>query len=288
MKYINAFLSYIVKGFSRIPVYLRGIVIFVIIVLISLAFNKYYNISAVNHGNYKPEVIKLRNDNIANEPANLNEKVIVDTENNVVKGEVKENAKSAPSLRKSADKEVSSSALLSSFSSDFYFGKADAPVTIVEYSSFKCPYCIKFHEENMDKVKANYIDTGKVKYVKKIIIQKDTLLGVMLPYCTKNENRYSLLNDLYKNVDDWTVTSKQRKELESIAMRNGVNNVIFEACIKNEKLANDLLSKQNAEMSELKIYSIPTLFINGERTSGSISYKELSEKIDAQLAKIKE
>lgn len=289
MKYINAFLNYMLRSFSKIPVYLRGIVIFAIVVVISSAVNRYYDHNyKINYSTYKPEIIKLNNGKIVREPSNLNEKITVDEKNNTVKGEVRENAKSAPSLRKSREKKAEASSVLSSFDSDYFFGKIDAPVTIIEYSSFKCPYCIKFHEENMAKVKTNYIDTGKVKYIKRVIIQGDTLLGVMLPYCAKNENRYSLLDDLYKNVDRWIVLSRQRKELEKIAMRNGVNNVIFDDCVKNEKLANDLLVKQRTETSALKIYSTPTIFINGERSSGNIPYEELSKKIDAQLAKVKE
>ncbi len=44
-------------------------------------------------------------------------------------------------------------------------GKADAPVTIIEYSSLTCPHCAKFHIDTFPKVKSEWIDTGKVRMI---------------------------------------------------------------------------------------------------------------------------
>ena len=48
---------------------------------------------------------------------------------------------------------------------DMTIGKDDAPVTMVEYAMFTCPHCAVFNQEVLPKIKANYIDTGKVKLV---------------------------------------------------------------------------------------------------------------------------
>jgi protein-disulfide isomerase len=51
---------------------------------------------------------------------------------------------------------------------DSYFkGSADAPVTVVEFSDFECPFCEKFYTETFPSIKSEYIDTGKVKFVYK-------------------------------------------------------------------------------------------------------------------------
>jgi protein-disulfide isomerase len=52
-------------------------------------------------------------------------------------------------------------------------GKNDAPVTVVEFSDYQCPYCRKFHDETLPKLKAQYIDTGKVR-----LIMRDLPLSV--------------------------------------------------------------------------------------------------------------
>ena len=44
-------------------------------------------------------------------------------------------------------------------------GNPDAPITIVEFSDFQCPFCAKFHSTTLPQLEANYIDSGKVKFV---------------------------------------------------------------------------------------------------------------------------
>jgi protein-disulfide isomerase len=48
---------------------------------------------------------------------------------------------------------------------DRVLGRADAPVTVVEYASFVCPHCAAWHKDVYPAFKARYIDTGKVKLV---------------------------------------------------------------------------------------------------------------------------
>lgn len=302
MKFIRNFFYYIVDMFSKIPVYLRGLVIFFLIVFVSIVFNKlntpsYFMDNGPGYVILKKSVLEDFDDYVnGDNKDDLNKKVEVNQEDNSVKVTVKENLKSSapkvntPGRRKNEQRkeEASNSAHLTSFINDYVIGEEDAPVSIVEYSSFKCPYCINFHKENMEKVKTNYIDAGKVKYVKRVIIQKDTLLGVMLPYCARPEVKYAVMNDLFNNAGTWTKSSTQSKDLKEIALRNGFTNVSYSACIKDEKLANRLLNKQNIELKDLNIYSTPTIFINGERQKGNMSYEELSKKIDEAFLKSKD
>src|SRR3954470_6303796 len=48
---------------------------------------------------------------------------------------------------------------------DLVLGKADAPVTIVEYASMTCPHCAAFHKTTYPALKSKYIDTGKVRFI---------------------------------------------------------------------------------------------------------------------------
>src|SRR5277367_6195365 len=47
----------------------------------------------------------------------------------------------------------------------YSLGRDDAPVTVVEFADYQCPFCRKFHSETFAEIKKNYIDTGKVRYV---------------------------------------------------------------------------------------------------------------------------
>ena len=103
----------------------------------------------------------------------------------------------------------------------YFFGSRDAKGTIIEYSSYNCPHCISLHQNTMAKIKKDFIDTGKVKYVKNIFIQKNTMFAVLLPYCADRINRYSLVEDLYNNLNSWINSKNQTDELKKIVeMKN--------------------------------------------------------------------
>jgi len=302
MKFVSNFFDFVVRIFSKIPVYLRGLVIFFILVFISVLFNR------INTPDYivdnGPEYVILKKP-VANDSGNyidanvkndLNRKVEINENDDSVRVRVEENLKSdSPSIKtpnrrngwgKGAS--VSDSHYLTSFINDYVMGDKSAPVSVVEYSSFKCPYCVDFYQENMDKIKTNYIDTGKVKYVRRVVIQKDTLLGVMLLHCAKDGYKYAIMNDLFNTANVWTKPSTQSKNLKEIALKNGFTADSYDACIKDEKLANRLLAKQELELKDLKIYSTPTIFIDGERQRGIMSYSEFSKKLDEAILKSKE
>jgi protein-disulfide isomerase len=168
---------------------------------------------------------------------------------------------------------------------DDIFGEKDAPITIVEYMSYKCPHCVSFYQDTAQKLKTEYIDTGKVKYIKRAVMQKGTVLAVMVVKCAKQEKKQGLINELYNTVDDWGENSKQKDKIRKIALNHGFTKKKFNKCVADEKLAKSLLEKQELELSILKIYSTPTIFIGSEVFTGGISYDELKEKIDLQILK---
>lgn len=181
-----------------------------------------------------------------------------------------------PSLRPTTKQEI----LLENSDDVYFFGSRDAKGTIIEYSSYNCPHCISLHQNTMAKIKKDFIDTGKVKYVKNIFIQKNTMFAVLLPYCADGINRYSLVEDLYNNLNSWINSKNQTDELKKIALKHGFTENSFNQCIKNDKLANKIIKRQQSEARSLKIFSTPTLFINGKKVSGNIPYDELKTIIE--------
>ena len=263
--------NFLLNNFKKIPLYLRGIAIFTIFLFISIIINaitkpKYY------YGSEGNEYIV--SDTIKND------------DTTTIKKTLKSNLKiSAPVAKietnSKNNKNVKLPNALRNFWNDNVFGSQRAPVTIVDFSSYNCPYCITFQNNVFNQINENYIKQGKVRYVKKIIIQKNTLYAVMLPHCVSSEDtKYNIIKNLYEKVNIWLNLSNQKNELQTIAVNNGFSVDGFNNCINDSKLANELLQKQKTEIAELKVNSTPTLFINGKKYNGDLSYETLSKYID--------
>ncbi len=76
---------------------------------------------------------------------------------------------------------------------DIAMGQEDAPVTLIEYASFTCGHCGTFHEENMPKLKAEYIDTGKVRFIQRdVYFDAVGLWAGILARCGSDDKYYSV------------------------------------------------------------------------------------------------
>ena len=68
-------------------------------------------------------------------------------------------------------------------------GPANAPVTITEYASMTCPHCAAFNENVFPKIKSEYIDTGKVRYVfREFPLDIKAAAGSMLARCIAKDD----------------------------------------------------------------------------------------------------
>ena len=92
---------------------------------------------------------------------------------------------------------------------DMALGPANAPVTITEYASMTCPHCAAFNDAVFPKIKAAYIDTGKIRYVfREFPLDIKAAAGSMLSRCIANGDsaKYFAVTDLlFRQQSDWVV-----------------------------------------------------------------------------------
>src|ERR1700748_464800 len=102
---------------------------------------------------------------------------------------------------------------------DMALGPANAPVTITEYASMTCPHCAAFNENVFSKIKAAYIDTGKIRYVfREFPLDIKAAAGSMLSRCIAKDDatRYFAVTDLlFRQQADW-VTKNTTETLTRI------------------------------------------------------------------------
>ncbi len=160
-------------------------------------------------------------------------------------------------------------------------GQDDAPVTIIEYASATCPHCANFHEGPFKKIKSEFIDTGKVRFIFREFPFDDLALAAfMLARCAPKEKYFPMLDVLFEQQGTWT-RNNPKGELFKIAKLAGFTEESFEACLKNEEIAKGILAIREKAGTSYGIDSTPTFFINGEKLQGNQDFEAFKQKIEA-------
>ena len=166
---------------------------------------------------------------------------------------------------------------------DIALGKADAPVTIVEYASMTCPHCAHFHETTLPELKTKYIDTGKARLIlREFPFDPRAEAGFMLARCSK-DNYYAMVDVLFKQQRNWASVQNAKDALLQISRLAGFSQESFEACLTDQKLLDDVRAVQKRGAEEFKVDSTPTFFINGNTYKGALTIEEMSAIIDGML-----
>ena len=166
---------------------------------------------------------------------------------------------------------------------DFVIGDENAPVTIIEYASLSCSHCASFHNDTLEPLKKEYIDTGKVRFVfRDFPFNYPALLGSMVLRCIPNDVRYEYMNALFQLQKSWVnkENAKTTQELYKIMQSGGMTKSEFDECISNTDLENEILQGLIAAQNEFKIKSTPSFIINGKLIEGNKSIKDFRQIID--------
>lgn len=160
-------------------------------------------------------------------------------------------------------------------------GKADAPVTIIEYASLTCPHCGHFHNTILPEVKKEFIDTGKVKFIyRDFPLDHVALRASMLARCNSHRDYFGFLKVLYRDQERWITASDPLIALLRIARLAGINGEDFKQCIGNQGLENAILQQRLEGAKEYRLRATPSLIINGDLYEGSLEFGELREAIE--------
>lgn len=166
-------------------------------------------------------------------------------------------------------------------------GSDDAPVTVLEYASFTCPHCASFHAGPFKQLKAEYIDTGKVKFVyRDVYFDRFGLWAAMIARC--DPNRFFGISDmLYKTQRDWVGGESPAAIADSLRKLGrvaGLGEEQVETCLADEAKAKTLVAWFEKNAAADDITGTPTLFIDGDKHS-NMNYSDLKTLIEGALAK---
>ena len=169
---------------------------------------------------------------------------------------------------------------------DMALGDPKATVTIVEYASMTCPHCATFTKDVFPKLKAAYIDSGKVRFVfREFPLDLTAAAGSMLARCIADgdANKYFAVVDLlFRQQDVWAVQNPTAP-LKRVARQAGMGEQQFETCLKDQKLLDAIKESQDYAVKTLKINSTPTFFVNDTMVRGETSFEAFQKIIDPLL-----
>ena len=171
---------------------------------------------------------------------------------------------------------------------DMTLGNKDAKVTMMEYASFTCPHCARFHTEVFKPLKADYIDTGKIKFIyREVYFDRYGLWAAMVARCGGEMRYFGISDILLATQDEWAATDDPAivvENLKKIGRTAGMDDATIGACLDNGDMAQAMVTAYQTNAAADQVEGTPTLLINGVKHP-NMSYAELKVILDAELAK---
>jgi protein-disulfide isomerase len=165
---------------------------------------------------------------------------------------------------------------------DAVMGDASAPVEIIEFSDYQCPYCGRFFSETLGQIEDEYISTGKVKLVYRdfpLSFHPQAQKAAEAAECAGEQGKYFEMHDMIFSNQQ----SIQVADLKGYASVLGLDQNQFDTCLDSGKYESEV--KQDfQDGAAAGVSGTPTFFINGVKVVGAQPYSAFKQIIDQQLA----
>ncbi|WP_448579926.1 thioredoxin domain-containing protein [Thermaurantiacus sp.] len=189
----------------------------------------------------------------------------------------------------------------------FRMGNPDAPVKLLEFASFTCSHCQRFHLEGAEALKSGLVKAGKVSYeYRPFLLNPIDLAAALIAVCNGPEQFFSWADQLYRNHDSWLTPftklsdadlkslnalpqDQQVKRLaelggfDSFVRPRGMPRARFDACLSNADATRKILDAQRVAIEQYQVMSTPTLVLNGKKLDGISTWSDLRPKVEAAL-----
>ena len=158
---------------------------------------------------------------------------------------------------------------------DRILGAADAPITMIEYSSLTCQYCASFHREAMPKIKEHWIAEGKVRLVyRHFPLDGLGLRAAAVANCIEGKRHFAFLEMLFQNQATWARAAEPLKALGNFAKLAGLSQERFEACVADQAEMDRIIERRQEGADTYGVQSTPTLIVNGEKVVGAQGFEK--------------
>jgi protein-disulfide isomerase len=170
---------------------------------------------------------------------------------------------------------------------DVVLGDPNSPVTLIEYASMTCPHCAEFQATVFPKLKADYIDTNKIRYIfREFPLDIKAAAGSMLARCIGKDDpkKYHAVVDLlFATQNTWAAANDTSEQLKKLSKQTGMSDEAFNACLSNQSMLDAIKQGQDQAYEKFKVDSTPTFFVNGTKLKGGATYEDFKKLIDPNL-----
>ncbi|QBX33562.1 DsbA family protein [Paracoccus liaowanqingii] len=170
---------------------------------------------------------------------------------------------------------------------DIAQGAEDAPVTLIEYASFTCGHCANFHSDVYPQLKADYIDTGMVRFVQRdVYFDQPGLWAGILARCGGDDKFYPVADMLFDEQATWLAGGTGDEiaaNLRRIGLKAGMTEDQMTACWNDTGKVEQLIATFQANATADEIEATPTFIIGGEKVSNQ-PWESMKAVIDEKLA----
>ena len=164
---------------------------------------------------------------------------------------------------------------------DAFEGDENAPITLIEFSDYECPFCARFYSQTLNQIRENYIDTGKVKLVYRdfpLSFHPNAHKAAEAAECAGEQGKYFEMHDmLFENGVSGGVSS-----FKTYANSIGLNQAEFDSCLDNDDMASEV-KKDFADGQAAGVTGTPGFFINGKLITGAQPYSVFEAAFEQEL-----
>lgn len=165
-------------------------------------------------------------------------------------------------------------------------GEENAPITIVEFSDYQCPFCERFYSQTLPSMLSDYVESGKVKLVFKDLplpFHPNADNAAVAARCGGEQGNYWGMHDeLFGNQESWVSLPDPSETFAGYATKIGLDGGKLKDCMKSGKF--DKVIQENVrEANKVGLSGTPSFVINGLSVVGAQPYQVFQQVLDQEL-----
>lgn len=164
------------------------------------------------------------------------------------------------------------------------FGRADAPVTIIEYASLTCPHCRHFHMTTYPAFRKEFIDTGKVRYIlREFPIGKTSGAATIALRCAPPDKYLTLFGKFMEQQPSWVSQEVRLDPIFKVASQVGMTRAQFDACRENQAMIEGLKWVKDRGRT-LGVIGTPNFFVGNKLVKKELSIEDIRAMVGPLVA----